>query len=156
MYLILTRCLNNISVINDKIESEKGHAKVLEKLRDGVGEMYEKITKTWEKYAEMLTKEENKVGNIINDKFKKIFKSKSYEEKDKFMTGIEKMYYSKKEQVKFTDEEYIPLVLKEMKGSGKVVKGVRNYLSHYVEINMVKLGELKERSFREYVEMILQ
>lgn len=33
----------------------------------------------------------------------KIFKSKSIEEKDKFLTGIEKMYYTKEEQIRFTD-----------------------------------------------------
>ena len=87
----------------------------------------------------------------------KIFKSKSLERKDKFLTGIEKMYYTKEEQVKFTDQEYIPAVLKGMREEpAKSVKIVRNYLSHYVEINRVKLSDLKQRSFKEYVEMILQ
>ena len=55
MYLILTRCLNNISVINDKIENEKKYTNILKKLQDNVKFLYDKITKAWDKYAKMLT-----------------------------------------------------------------------------------------------------
>lgn len=50
--------------------------------------LYDKITTAWNRYAKMLTEFENKIGSIINDRFMKIFKSKSIEIKDKFLTGI--------------------------------------------------------------------
>jgi hypothetical protein len=112
MYLILTRCLNNISVINDKVEHEKKGKDILVKLQENVKDLYERIIQTWNRYAKILTEQENKLGSIINDRFMKIFKSKSIEIKDKFLTGIEKIYYTKDEQIKFTDEEYIPIVKK--------------------------------------------
>ncbi len=67
------------------------------------------------------------------------------------------MYYSKAEQIEFTDEEYIKHLKGEIKSEqGPIAKRVKNYLNHYVEINSIKLGDLKQRSFEEYVEMILQ
>ena len=77
MYLILTRCLNNISVINDMMENEKQHSHLLKKLQDNVKNLYELITKAWSRYAKLLTVCENKVTSIISDRFMKIFKSKS-------------------------------------------------------------------------------
>jgi hypothetical protein len=52
----------------------------------------------------MLTTSENKITSIISDRFAKIFKSKSLELKDRFLVGNEKLYYTKEEQLKFTDE----------------------------------------------------
>jgi hypothetical protein len=78
MYLILTRCLNNISVINDKIEHQK-EIPILKIQFDSVKSLYKKITTSWKKYSENLTEQENKLGSIIGDRFKKIFKSKVIE-----------------------------------------------------------------------------
>jgi hypothetical protein len=66
------------------------------------------------------------------------------------------MYYSKQEQINFTDKEYITPLLGDLKQGTPVAKKVRNYLSHYVEINEIKQSDLNKRSFEEYVEMILQ
>ena len=55
MYLVLTRCLNNISVINDKIENEKRYTNLLKKLQENVRSLYDKITTAWNRYAKMLT-----------------------------------------------------------------------------------------------------
>jgi hypothetical protein len=87
MYLILTRCLNNISVINDKIKHEKP-LPLLTRLQENVRTLYEKITTAWKRYSSLLTEVENKMGSIISDRFLKIFKSKSIETKDRFLTGI--------------------------------------------------------------------
>lgn len=76
MYLILTRCLNNISVINDKIKHEETLS-ILKKQLESVKTLYNKITKAWKRYSANLTEQENKVGSIIGDRFKKIFKSKT-------------------------------------------------------------------------------
>ena len=97
------------------------------------------------------------MGSIIGDRFLKIFKSKSIETKDRFLTGIEKIYYSKEEQIEFTDEEYIKQLKGEIKAeAGPIARRLKDYLSHYAEINAIKLADLKQRSFEEYVQMILQ
>ena len=73
------------------------------------------------------------------------------------MTGIEKIEYTKEEQIKFTDSEYIEDVRQVLRQEPVAASNkVNNYLSHYAEINMIKLGDLKHRSFEEYVEVILQ
>jgi hypothetical protein len=38
----------------------------------------------------------------------------------------------------------------------EISKRVKNYLNHYVEINKVRLEDLKLRNFEEYVNVILQ
>ena len=130
---------------------------MLRKLQENVKNLYEMITKAWTRYAKMLTVFENKVTSIISDRFMKMFKSKSIEVKDKFLTGIEKIEYTKEEQIKYTDTEYIDDVRKALRQEPVAAsKRVSNYLSHYVEINKIKPGDLKHRSFEEYVEVILQ
>lgn len=47
----------------------------------------------------MLTKMENKVTSVIGDFFRKKVKSKEFEEKDRFLTGIEIVNYSKAQQI---------------------------------------------------------
>lgn len=104
-----------------------------------------------------MTSVENKVSSIISDKFSKIFNKKSIEEKDKFLVGIENMYYTKEEQISFTDMMYItPLMTDFHQSTSALTKRVKNYLSHYVEINNIRLTDLNKRTFEEYVEMILQ
>lgn len=104
-----------------------------------------------------MTSIENKVTSIISDKFSKIFNRKSIEEKDKFLVGIENMYYTKEEQINFTDKEYIaPLKNEFRQSTSSLTKRVKNYLSHYLEINNIRLTDLNKRTFEEYVEMILQ
>ena len=73
------------------------------------------------------------------------------------MTGIEKIEYTKVEQIKFTDSEYIEDIRKALRQEPVAAsKKVNNYLLHYAEINMIKLGDMKHRSFEEYVDVILQ
>jgi phosphopantetheine adenylyltransferase len=103
MYLLITRCLNNISVINDKLIKEK-NAYVITNLKDTVNTLYEKIQVTWFKYSKKLTEMENKMGSIISDRFLKIFKSESIKEKDRFLVGIETSEYTKQEQIEFTEK----------------------------------------------------
>lgn len=99
-----------------------------------------------------MTSVENKVTSIISDKFSKIFNRKSIEEKDKFLVGIENMYYTKEEQINFTDKEYIaPLKNEFHQPTSALTKRVKNYLSHYVEINNIRLTDLNKRTFEEYV-----
>ena len=50
MYLILTRCLNNISVINDKIAKEK-QSTALAKLQGDVNLVYRQIVKAHQRYS---------------------------------------------------------------------------------------------------------
>ena len=47
MYLLLTRCLNNISVINDKIAKYGKKSHLLEKLQNNVHNIYNMVTKEW-------------------------------------------------------------------------------------------------------------
>ena len=103
MYLLITRCLNNISVINDKLVKEK-NAYVINNLKETVNNLYEKIQGTWSKYSKKLTEMESKMGSIISDRFLKIFKSESIKEKDRFLVGIETSEYSKQEQIDFTEK----------------------------------------------------
>lgn len=158
MYLLCTRCKNNISVINDKLKKEnKEHLFIAQNLYQTVKQLYERIELSWKKYSNLLTNVENKVSSIISDKLSKIFNRKTIEEKDKFLVGIESMYYTKEEQINFTDKEYITPLMSEFKQANTALaKRVKNHLSHYVEINNIRLTDLNKRTFEEYVEMILQ
>lgn len=121
---------------------------IAQNLYQTVKQLYERIEINWKKYSNLLTNVENKVSSIISDKFSKIFNRKSIEEKDKFLVGIESMYYTKEEQINFTDKEYITPLMSEFNQSNTALtKRVKNYLSHYVEINNIRLTDLNKRTF---------
>ena len=62
------------------------------------------------------------------------------------------MYYTKEEQVLFTSEEYIGKIRADIRPEPSIYsKSIKNYLSHYEEINLIKLEDLKKRTFQEYV-----
>jgi hypothetical protein len=62
------------------------------------------------------------------------------------------VYYTKQEQINFTDKEYITSLIGSINQTNAIVsKKVKNYLSHYVEINNIKIEDLNKRSFEEYV-----
>ena len=157
MYLVLTRCLNNISVISDKIKHEQPNNNVLTKLQQSVNSLYLKVTTAWKRYSALLTEAENKVGSIIGDRFLKIFSAKSIETKDKFLTGIEKMYYTKEEQVAFTAKEYIAPLRQEIANPQSAAsRTLQRYLSNYERINAIRLADIREKNFVDYVETMMQ
>lgn len=87
MYMLCTRCHNNISVINHQLEKHKDN-KIIESLFNTVKDLYNKVMKSWKLYSDKLTNKESEVGSMIADRFTKIFKSESFREKDKFMVGV--------------------------------------------------------------------
>lgn len=87
MYLLSTRCLNNMSVINDEMERYKDNKTILS-LYNTVKDLYKKILENWQEFSLSLTKMEDKVGSIIADRFLKIFSKESIKEKDRYLGGI--------------------------------------------------------------------
>jgi len=73
MYLVSTRCLNNISPINDTYNKRKNNT-IIQELKDKVESLYKKVLDTWTKYSELLTSKENQYSVIITDWFTKAFK----------------------------------------------------------------------------------
>ena len=73
MYLVSTRCLNNISPINDAYNKRKNNT-IIQELKDKVESLYKKVLDTWKKYSELLTSKENQYSVIITDWFTKAFK----------------------------------------------------------------------------------
>ena len=64
------------------------------------------------------------------------------------MVGIETMYYTKEEQINYTDKDYITPLMNEINQSNSALtKRVKNHLSHYVEINNIRLTDLNKRTF---------
>lgn len=53
-----------------------------------------------------LTQSEDKVKSRLFDFFSRNINKQSYQRKDKFMAGIEKLEYSKEEQIDFTFSYY--------------------------------------------------
>ena len=58
------------------------------------------------KYSTLLTQCENKITSMFGDFFSKRFNSEVFTEKDRFLTGIEIINYSKDEQINFTIKYY--------------------------------------------------
>jgi hypothetical protein len=54
MYLLCTRCLNNMNVVNDEYEKQKTSASV-KHLHDMIKGLHSKIVNIWLKYSTMLT-----------------------------------------------------------------------------------------------------
>lgn len=57
--------------------------------------LYKEVAKKFFYYCEELKKQEDKVSSIIEDRFGKMFKSTSFKEKDKFLTGVENIDFTK-------------------------------------------------------------
>ncbi len=88
MYLLITRCFLSISPIQEFMsQKDKGHL-FISQTYPVIKQLYAKINDLFEKYSKMLTKEENKLGNIISDFFQS---KKKLEENNRYMNGIEKL-----------------------------------------------------------------
>lgn len=58
MYLVSTRCLNNMSPINDAYNKRKNNT-IIQELKDTVEKLYQKVVDVWTRYSNLLTSKEN-------------------------------------------------------------------------------------------------
>jgi len=70
MYLISTRCLNNISPINDLYNKRKENP-IIKDIHYEVSKLYNDVMNTWMKYSQILTSKENEKFVILADWFSK-------------------------------------------------------------------------------------
>lgn len=130
MYLLLTRCHNNMSPINEKYERHKD-SKSVRSLFEQIKPLYGRVYLKWIAYCSSLTEQENHKTEMLKDFFtKRIWKAEN-DMKDKFLTGIEGIDYSKEDQIKYTYSAYIATVMNDLQGSGTVVKSVQAQLQKY-------------------------
>lgn len=101
MYLLSVRCFNNVSVVYDKSKKYE-NSRVIANLKMAMEHLYRKVKTSRDKYGQFLTDCENKVTEIICDRFFKTFKPDLIKSKDKFLVGVEALEYSKAEQIEFT------------------------------------------------------
>jgi len=60
---------------------------------------------------------ENKGSEIFKDVFSKLFSSTSFKEKDKYLTMIEGIDFTREDQILFTYEKYLVDIINELKGN---------------------------------------
>lgn len=152
--MLSARCFCNMSFVREKLENE-GHP-IVQNLKRTVIDLYEAVKSKFSTACESLTVKENKISSIVNDGFSKIFKRESMKTKDTFLGGIENSDFSKDEQIAFTFEEYIKPLLGQM--DEKTVEGNREVvrrLEQYVNINSIRLKELKDTKFAERVDKLI-
>lgn len=142
LFLMLTRALNNMSVINLRLKARGDY--IVENLKQTVASLYGKVSARWAEYSQKLTEIENSVGSMIYDRLYKTFSSESYGQRESFLTGIENIEYTKQAQVEFTDS-YIKLLIGRMvPAHGANLAYIRKLMSRYVEVNAISLKELQE------------
>lgn len=81
-----------------------------------------------------------------------MFKSTSFKEKDKFLTGVENCDFTKQQQIWYTYEQYIRQLMPLMKN--KDIKA-RAKMENYKEINDIAVKDLKDKKFYDRVQEII-
>jgi hypothetical protein len=61
----------------------------------------------FKQYADALTEQENYISAIVGDRVSRIFSPNSIRTKDKFLTGVEGLEFTKQEQIDYTCKNYI-------------------------------------------------
>lgn len=119
-----------MSPINEKYERHKD-SKSVRSLFEQIKPLYGRVYLKWIAYCSSLTEQENHKTEMLKDFFtKRIWKAEN-DMKDKFLTGIEGIDYSKEDQIKYTYSAYIATVMNDLQGSGTVVKSVQAQLQKY-------------------------
>ena len=67
MYLLISRCFLNLSLINNEI-IKNDHELVLS-LKENVCYLYHEVEKKWNHYCKLLKKAEDSWGSMIEDRF---------------------------------------------------------------------------------------
>jgi hypothetical protein len=82
---------------------------------------------------------ESKGSEIFKDAFSKLFSSTTFKEKDKYLTNIEGIDFTREDQVRFTYEKYLVDVINELKGNPDDERQMKNKFKAYRQINEIKL-----------------
>ena len=90
MYLLATRCLNNISPINFEYEKRNNNP-IIQDIHYGVSKLYKDVVETWQKYCNLLTSKENEKMVMLKDWFSKKISDSEMKIKDRYLTGVENM-----------------------------------------------------------------
>jgi hypothetical protein len=90
-----------------------------------------------------LTQSEGKVQSMVFDWFSKKLAKDNFERRDKFMTGIEKLEYSKDEQIDFTCSYYDDHIKDRLSGINNV-KSIVKRLENYRRLMKVEMPTLRK------------
>lgn len=170
LYLLSARCFFNMSPINNEIERNK--TSIAMNMADTVKDLYHKVVAKFTEYSKKLKKEEDKIGEMISDRFTRMFKKESYHEKEKILIGIEYNHeysikgvqgkkadtedfgdFDMEQQIKFTVDNYIPGILVQLEKKSRDFERQIELLKSYQTIFMLKRDEKK--SFKERVNEII-
>lgn len=126
---------------------------LISNLKEQIKRLYDQVQTKFIDFSEKLTKNENKVGSIVMDWFSKKINKNQFNEKDRFLTGIERIEYTKAEQIRFTVVHYedkIRETIIKYKNISSIVKKMDKY-SSIMEVELDTLTK-KGINFEEYVQ----
>lgn len=93
MYLLCTRCFNNLAPIYIEYEKNK-ESSVLRELKEKIERLYKDVGEKWKLYSDRLTEKENEKLEMAADWTRRVILSKlfpqtyDYHKKERFMTGL--------------------------------------------------------------------
>ena len=111
---------------------------MINNLNKQINKLYSQIHKKFLNYSEKLTENENKKMSMVSDWFSKKWSNRDFKEKDRYLTGIEKIEYTKEEQINFTSH-YYTTNLKEIIAKSKNSVSIQNRLNSYCDIMKISV-----------------
>ena len=94
-----------MSIIHDEIDERKREGKdvrIIANLNNQVKELYAQVHAKFMFYSKKLTEKENEKVSMLKDWFSKKVSGESFKEKDRFLTGVERLEYQKEDQIRYT------------------------------------------------------
>lgn len=130
VYLLIVRCSTNVSRALQQVKQHypKGVWKAFKK---HLQVLQERIQLKFNNYTELLHSYESKVSTIIKDKFSKLLNKASFNEKEKFLNGLEGLDFTRAEHINFTYEKYIIDIINDVKGNDKDEESLKDILKNY-------------------------
>lgn len=114
-------------------------------LKDQVKKLYIKVRARFLEYSTKLTKVEDKAGSIVSDFFSRtLFSKNAYNEKNKFLTGIENIEYSKQEQINYTSFFFKEKIIKMISKLSHTESKLLLFLNNYTQINDITLQRIEK------------
>jgi hypothetical protein len=128
-------------VLKDFVDSRNP---IVLNLKNTVESLYKQISEVFYRYSSSLTAQESRFSSIIGDRLGRIFHPNHLSTKDKFLTGLETIEFSKEEQIEYTYSNYIKQLIVHNNCQNT---GVIDRLSNYREINEIKVEDLRNKIF---------
>lgn len=94
LYLLAVRCKTNLSFAAQQVKQHYP-TKIVTAFTQQISLLAQRASLKFEYYSELMKDYENKFASILKDRFIKLTKKKTFQEREKFLNGLECLDFTK-------------------------------------------------------------